>query len=98
MITKEKVYIIVPLSLHRERGMRGQPVKFSARTRWEEIIVVWAVKLTLTPLHRGGGVVKLVPRTDINTTKTKGAKGEEINFKFSLPPTPNLNFSLDFNQ
>ena len=33
-----------------------------------------AVKLTLTPLHRGGGVVKLVPRTDINTTRNKRGK------------------------
>ena len=32
-----------------------------------------AVKLTLTPLHRGG-VVKLVPRTDINTTRNKRGK------------------------
>ena len=34
-----------------------------------------AVNLTLTPLHRGGGgAVKLVPRTDINTTRNKGGK------------------------
>ena len=34
-----------------------------------------AVKVTLTPLHRGGEwVVKLVLRTNINTTRNKRGK------------------------
>ena len=38
MIMKEKVYTYNPLILQRER-VRGQPIKFSTRTRCELIMV-----------------------------------------------------------
>ena len=69
MIIKEKVYISFPSSLYRERG-RGQPIKFSTRTRWELIMVGLVVKLTLTSLHRGGGQ----SRTDSNTIRNKSGR------------------------
>ena len=71
MIIKEKVYISFPSSLYRERG-RGQPIKFSTRTRCELIMVGLVVKLTLTSLHRGGGQ----SRTDNNTTRNKSGRSQ----------------------
>ena len=71
MIIKEKVYISFPSSLYRERG-RGQPIKFSTRTRWELIMVGLVVKLTLTSLHRGGGSQELI--IILQGTKVGGVK------------------------
>ena len=70
MIIKEKVYISFPSSLYSKRG-RGQPIKFSTRTRWELIMVGLVVKLTLTSLHRGGGEQS---RTDNNTIRNKSGR------------------------
>ena len=59
MIIKEKVYKCLIITQREGEG----------------IMAGLAVKVTLTPLHRGKGwVVKLVPRTNINTTRNKRGK------------------------
>ena len=90
MIIKEKVYISVPQTLHRDKG-RGQPVRFSSSTRWEGIIGAWAPGRSNSITQRGGGsqTCQLLP----------SIQNKQIISNFpSIPAPPNLNFSFNFNQ
>ena len=70
MITKEKVYIP---NHYTQRGGGDNQLNFLQVLDGKGLWLVGGQ----TPLHRGGRgvwVVKLVPRTDINTTRNKSGK------------------------
>ena len=86
---------------------RGEkPVKVSQELVGRGLWLVWGSNWPLLHYTEGGGLVKLVPRTDINTKETKGeditplpsTQNKQMISNFpSLPAPPNLNFSFNFN-
>ena len=70
MIIKEKVYISVS-NHYKERGGGDNQLNFPQELDGRGLWLVWRSN----PItQRGGWVVKLVPRTEINTTRNKGGK------------------------